>query len=178
LSVGAISDAGEVRFGLFGRRRGFTSTQPDLHRTGASDDWADLPVVAGLVLGDEAEAYVNGELAAFRVERQRTLAPWMLINGVAHRDAVDLQLRAQGRPCPNQPRSQRRSGRVWASAEHWLAAQLVGLARDAEEVRVVQRTVLQPLEHQFIARSRIERLALGNVLADITDALDDYRLRR
>jgi hypothetical protein len=175
-SMAVIRDAGGMRFRLFGHRRR-TTTGERAHRQARSyADHPDPTGAAGLVLANEAEAYVNGELATLRVAQKRSLAPWMLINRPAHCDPIELQQLAHGEPCPMGHRGIRRRDRAWASAQHWLAIQIVESAGDPDQIRHLQRTVLVPLELRLIARTTSERLALGNVLADTTDALDDYRL--
>jgi hypothetical protein len=127
---------------------------------------------AAVKLAGEVEAWVNGDLGEARAGRkEHGLAGWLILNRVAHADLVAL--RRAGREAPVRVgRRQRR----WATAERDLVQQVLAAVETPEELALLQRRVLLPLEMQFVERSKAATVTLTEVQNAATTALAQLRL--
>ena len=127
-----------------------------------------------MILAAEVEAFLNGELVEFSTLHGLPVAPWMVLNRLAHADpdalrrlVRDARSRGDG-PATYEP--------PWAVAERSLTMALLGeTLRSGHDVRRVQRQVLVPFELQTIERSRTEPLTVHDVIAGVIDALAEDR---
>lgn len=134
----------------------------------------DWPLAdAATKLAVEAEAWANGELGQLRAgRRDQSVAPWLILNRVAHAD-LDTLWRT-GRETPG--RRLGRRGRRWAAAELSLVHSVLEVATTPCDLAVLQRRVLIPLEMQLVERSQATTVTLGDVLEEATTAVARSRL--
>lgn len=129
----------------------------------------DWPLEAAATkLAAEAEAWTNGELADLRAgRREESLAPWLILNRVAHADLPALH-RARREASTRPPRLR---GRRWASAEQCVVQQVLATAASSDDLARLQRRVLVPLELHLVERSKATTLTLDEVLTTTTAAV-------
>ncbi|HEY8544926.1 MAG TPA: hypothetical protein VIL36_07755 [Acidimicrobiales bacterium] len=126
---------------------------------------------AGRALAEDAEAWLNGELAGRRVATWQLLAPWLLVNRLAHADPEVVRGLARGEE-PQSGRPVFAGYPTWATAERRLARQLVVRHGGCcEEIRAYQRDVLVPLELRLIEEGRRAPLTLDQVAAKVSAAI-------
>jgi hypothetical protein len=125
-------------------------------------------------LADEVEAWVNGEFADLRSRCGRIVPSWLVLNRPAHADLAVLSLLAQGLAPPGS--SPFRRNPTWVAAEQGLARHLLYDGALPDDVFLLQRGVLVPLELRLIEQSRTEPLSLGQVVAATMKALGEHRL--
>jgi hypothetical protein len=123
----------------------------------------------GSSLGDETEAWLNGELAALRGADRECLSPWMLVNRLAHADLDVVRDVARGEAPPVPPTFG--GYPTWAAAERSLAQDLFHEGVRPEQVTALQRGVLVPLELRLIEQAEAAPLTLGQVVAAVSKAL-------
>jgi hypothetical protein len=162
-----------MRFHPF-RRGSHTSSPHDRATTTAAPS---PPRSDGEVLADEAEAFVNGTLAELRAPELRSLAPWMILNRLAHADADGLRRLARGQVPPTAfAGTPRGFDQMWTITQRSLAVRVLAAGRDPEAIRRVQHDVLIPLELGLITRSKVEVYSLVGVVNETIATLDRYRL--
>jgi len=134
----------------------------------------DWPLEAAATkLAAEAEAWTNGELAETRLSGQaHGLAPWLILNRVAHADLNVLRRVSREESVG----TKRRRHRPWATAERSLVHQVLAAAASPDDLVRLQRRVLLPLEMQLVERSKTTNVTLGEVVTATTAALGQPRL--
>ena len=131
----------------------------------------------GQQLADETEAFLNGSLTELRAAQLRPIAPWMIVNRLAHGDIADLRGLLDGKTSPiSMVAVPRGYNQAWIMGERALALRLLEAGHDAAQIRRVQHDVLVPLELQLISESTTDLFTLGRVVADARDALDQHWL--
>jgi hypothetical protein len=99
---------------------------------------------------------------------------WLVVNRLAHAEpATVLRMANEQEPLDASPL---RGTPSWAAAEHSLARRLVWAGASDEDMRLVQRLVLVPLELELIERSVTTTLGLGEIMAAVGKALGRPRL--
>lgn len=136
-----------------------------------SPDWPLEDAAAKLAA--EAEAWTNGQLAELRSHgNAESLAPWLILNRVAHTDVTALRRASREPPT----RTRRRRHRRWVSAERSLVHQVLATVTSPDDLGDLQCRVLLPLEMHLVERSKATNLTLNEVLTAATTALAQPRL--
>lgn len=157
-----------MAFPFFGRRR---SSGERRHR----DDQSSVPFPLGVMLAEEAEAFLAGRLADHLVATGRSVPAWALLNRLAH-GGLPL-VAACCVPGEEGWRSHPSMGAPhWPAAERSLALRMLASAPRPDELRHLQSRALVPLESRLIERSRAEILSPGEVIGLASDAVDQHLL--
>jgi len=157
-----------MRFHPFNRRRAAAGRRVE-RPTSPGDDGPS----AGSALADEVEAFLNGGLVELCAAQGSEVAPWMVLNRLAHGDLTQMQRLARGEA--GAP-SMNAYNRAWAMAQASLALQMLASRPDRDDIRRIQSDVLVPLELGLVSQSNREPFTLGQVVAKARDALDRHRL--
>ena len=68
--------------------------------------------------------------------------------------------------------------RVWNTAQSTIAARVLVVTFDPDEIRLLQHDVLVPLDLRLVTRSQDEPLTFDQVTAAAVEALDHHHLDR
>lgn len=133
--------------------------------------WRDSSVA------DEVEAFLMGRLVDHLAARSRPVPAWAVLNRLAHADSGELRSLVDGTgggwgggpPLIQVP---------WASAERFIAGNLLARATTPEALATIQGTTLMPLELRLIERSKVEKLTIDQVFEAGAEALETFRTDR
>jgi hypothetical protein len=133
--------------------------------------WRDSSVA------DEVEAFLMGRLVDHLAARGRPVPAWAVLNRLAHADSGELRSLVDGTgggwgggsPLVQVP---------WASAERFIAGNLLARATTPAALATIQGTTLMPLELRLIERSKVEKLTIDQVFEAGAEALETFRSDR
>jgi hypothetical protein len=140
-------------------------------RSAGGHRWRDSSVA------DEVEAFLMGRLVDHLAARCQPVPAWAMLNRLAHADSGELRSLVDGTgggwgggpPIIQVP---------WASAERFIAGNLLARATTPEALATIQGATLMPLELRLIERSKVEKLTVDQVFAAGAEALETFRSER